>query len=255
MANATDIVKKKVVRWTDEFNEESSATLASETRFYSHAMIGRTTGGYLAKFDDTQSMIFVGLVRQDQGAPLLPAGTAGDGTIELPYQTPRRFQLAITSVAVTDIGKPVYASDDQTGVLTLATTYGNLVGTVAGVAGTNVAWIEPNYDGTAGHQKHGAIRTMAATGTQTLSIWDIGKTIIVPNSATLTLNLPAVASAKSGGRLQIVKTVDTNAITIDGNSSETIDGATTLATLDAIYDTAELVNTGAAWIVLNRDIA
>lgn len=255
MANATDIVKKGAVRWTDEFGEESSATLASETTFYPNAAIGRTTGGYLAKFDDTQSMIFVGIVRNDQGSPKLPAGTAGDGTIELPYQTPRYLELAVSGVAVTDIGKTVYASDDQTGVLTLTTTYGNVYGVVRRVVASGIALVELNYDGTAGHQALGAIRTMAATGAQSLTVWDIGKTIVVPNTATLTITLPAVASAKSGGRLQVVKTVDANAITLDGADSEEIDAATTLATLDAIYDTAELMNTGTRWVVLNRDIA
>ena len=255
MANATDIVKKGVVRWTDEFLEESSATLAAETRFYPNAMIGRTTGGYLAKFDDSQSMIFVGTVRNDQGSPLLPIGTAGDGTIELPYETPRFMELAITSVAVTDIGKPVYASDDQLGVLTLATVYGNLIGVVRRKVATNIALVELAYDGVGGNARLGAIRTMAATGAQTISKWDIGKTIIVPNTAALTLTLPAVASAHSGGRLQFVKTTsDAQIVTLDGDGSEEIDAATTLTTIDAIYDTAELVNTGSRWVVLNRDI-
>jgi hypothetical protein len=255
VANATDIVKKGVVRWTDEFGEESSATLASETRFYPNAAIGRTTGGYLAKFDDTQSMIFVGVVRNDQGAPLLPAGTAGDGTIELPYQQPRFLELAISGVAVTDIGKVVYASDDQTGVLTLGTTYGNVYGVVRRVVSSGIALVELNYDGVAGHARLGAVKTLAATGNQTLSKWDIGKTIIVPNTGALSITLPAVASAAAGGRLQFVKTVDANAATLDGADSEEIDAATTLATIDAIYDTAELVNTGTRWVVLNRDIA
>jgi hypothetical protein len=261
VANATDIVKKGVVRWTDEFGEESSATLSAETRFYPNAMIGRTTGGYLAKFDDSQSMIFVGVVRNDQGAPLLPAGTAGDGTLELPYQTPRFFELAISGVAVTDIGKTVYASDDQTGVLTLGTTYANVVGTVRalgrgqnGAVASGIALVEACYDGVAGNRRLGAVKTLAATGNQTLSKWDIGKTIIVPNTAALSIILPPVADAAAGGRLQFVKTVDTNAATLDANASEEIDAATTLATIDAIYDCAEIVNVGTRWVVLNRDI-
>lgn len=256
MANATDIVKKGVVRVTDEFMEESSATLASETRFYPHAMLGRTTGGYLAKFDDTQSMVFVGVVRQDQGSPLLPAGTAGDGTLELPYQQPKFLELAVSGVTVADIGKVVYASDDQTGVLTTGTTYGNVVGTVRRVVASGVALVEPAYDGVAGHARLGAVRTLAATGTQTLTKWDVGKTILCPNTAGHTLNLPAVADAAVGGRIQVVKTTtDAAAVTLDGADSENIDAATTLATIDAAYDCAEIVNVGARWVVLNRDIA
>lgn len=257
MANATAQVKKAVVRWTDEFRQRSSATLASETNFFVHAMIGLTTAGYLAKFDDSQSMIFVGVIRGDQGNPTLAAGTAGDNALMLDYQTPRAFELAVSGVAVTDIGKKVYASDDQTGTLAGTTTYGNLVGLVVDVIASGIALVEPAYDGIAGNIRCGASRTMAATGAQTITKWDLGKTIFVPNTATLTLTLPAVANTQAGDWLQFVKShaSDTNAITLDGSDSETIDGAATLATLDAAYDTVKLVSTGTAWIVLNRDIA
>lgn len=256
MANATDIVKKGTVRRTDEFGEESSATLAAETRFYPNAMLGRTTAGYLAKFDDAQSMVFVGVVRNDQGSPLLPIGTAGDGTIELPYQQPQFFELAVSGVTVADIGKVVYASDDQTGVLTLGTTYANVVGTVRRVVASGIALVEPAYDGVAGNLRLGAVRTLAATGAQSLTKWDVGKTILVPNTGAYSITLPAVADAAAGGRLQFAKTTtDAAAATLDANASEEIDGATTLATIDAAYDTAEIVNTGVRWIVLNRDIA
>jgi hypothetical protein len=45
------------------------------------------------------------------------------------------------------------------------------------------------------------------------------------------------------------------AITLDGNAAETIDGAATLTTMDALYDCALLLCTGTEWIVLSRDIA
>ena len=44
------------------------------------------------------------------------------------------------------------------------------------------------------------------------------------------------------------------AATLDGNAAETIDGATTLATIDAQFDTAILVSDGTQWIVVARDI-
>lgn len=255
MANATDIVKKGVVRRTDEFYEKSVETLSAETRFWPNAMIGIDETGYFCKGDDTQAWIFAGVVTQDLGAPLLPASTAGDGTANLRIQQPQRFELAITSIAVTDIGKPVYATFDQTGTLDpSATTYANLIGHVVDKVTTDIALVEPAYDGVAGNRRLGAVKVLAATGNQTLSKYDIGKTIIVPNTAALSITLPAVANAATGGRLQFVKTVDTNAATLDGADSEEIDAATTLATIDAIYDTAELVNTGTRWVVLNRDI-
>ena len=257
MANATAEVAKKVVYRSEEFRKRSSVTLSAELRYYSHAMVGLTSAGYLAKFDDTQAMIFVGVVRGDQGNPLLPAGTADDGTIDLDYQMPLAFQVALTSVAVTDIDKPCYATFDQTATLNpAATTYGNLIGKVVDKVAANIALVEPAYDGVGGNLRLGAVKWFAATGAQTVSKWDIGKTCFCANTAALTLTLPAVASAQIGGYLQFVKTSsDAEIITLDGNSSEEIDGATTLGTIDAIYDCARLVNNGTRWVIVNRDIS
>lgn len=144
MANATDIVKKGVVRRTDEFMERGVETLAAETRFWPNAMIGTDPTGYLAKFDDTQLMTFAGVVTQDQGAPLLPVSTAGDGAAMLRVHQPQRLEVAVSGVAVTDIGRKVYASDDQTGTFT-PTTYGNVIGVVVDVVATGIALIEPAY--------------------------------------------------------------------------------------------------------------
>jgi hypothetical protein len=257
VANATDIVKKGMVRWTDEFGEESSATLSAETRFYQNAMVGRTTGGYLAKFDDTASMIFVGVVRGDQGNPLLPAGTAGDGTIELPYQTPRFMELAIASVAVTDIGKTVYATFDQTGTLDpSATTYANVVGVVRRVVSSGIALVELAYDGVAGNVRCQAAKQLAATGTLTLTKWDLGKTIIITNTGAQTINLPPVADCPSGTWMRFVKkSTNAAAATLDADGSEEIDSSTTYAAIDAEHDCAQLVSDGTQWHIANRDIA
>src|SRR4051812_49374785 len=124
MSNATDIVKKGTIPFGLDNAQESSATLAAATNFFPHAMLGRTTGGYLAKMDDAQSLIFAGVVNEDHGKQALPAGTAGDGTIPLNYKKPRFLDVAISGIAVTDIDKPVYALFDQTGTLDpAATTY------------------------------------------------------------------------------------------------------------------------------------
>lgn len=145
MANATAKVNKGTLRPEDCFTKRSAATLAAVTQFYTGAMLG-TVGGYLAKFDDTQSMSFAGLVRGKEGDPKLPAGTAGDGTIDLDVYQPKRFELAISGVAVTDIGRRAYALYDQTGTLDpSATTYANLIGVVVDVVASGIALVEPTY--------------------------------------------------------------------------------------------------------------
>lgn len=257
MANATNIVLTKPVRRTDEFISRGVETLGADTQFYQNAMIGTDATGYLCKGDDTQSWTFAGVVTQHDGAPKIDAGSAGAVNRDLRIQMPYRFQLAVSGVAVTDIGKKVYAVDDQTGTLsTAATVFANFVGHVVEVAATGLALVEPCYDGVAAHQRAGVAKFLAATGNQTLTKLDLNKTIFLPNTGAYSVTLPAVADTQAGDRLVFVKTTaDAQIVTLDGNASETIDNATTLATIDARYDTATLVSTGTEWVVLNRDIA
>lgn len=69
-----------------------------------------------------------------------------------------------------------------------------------------------------------------------------------------TVTLPAAATYN--GKVLTIKKVDStfstsNAITIDGNASETIDGATT-TTLNTQYETLEIISDGSNWHVVQR---
>lgn len=263
MANATARVPKRTIRTIDEFIKRSVETLAAETRFYTNAMIGVDATGYFCKADDTQSWVFAGVVRGKEGDPVLPAGTAGDGTIDLDVQQPRFFELAVSGVTVADIGKKVYALYDQTGTLDAsATTYANLVGTVAwvevidGAAVSGACWVKPAYNGVCDHGAMGAARFLPATGAVTLTKMDLNKTIVVTNTGAQTINLPAVAGTQAGDFLRFIKkSADAAAATLDGADSEEIDSSTTLATIDAEHDCAMLISDGTQWHVFSRDIA
>ena len=258
MANATSEVKKATVRRTDEFIKRGVETLASQTTFYVSAMMGIDESGYLSKFDDTEAMLFAGVVRGCEGNPVLAAATAGDAGHELDIHQPFRFQLDISGVAVTDYGKPVYATFDNAGTLDqLATTYANLIGHVVAYLASGIALVEPAYDGVAAHARYGASKRVAATGTTTLSKFYVNKNIFCANSAAKSVVLPAIASCPPGSRLTFVKdhASDTNALTLDGADSEEIDAATTLATMDAPYDVVTVVSNGVRWIVTARDLA
>jgi hypothetical protein len=258
VANATGIVKKGKVGVTDRFRKRSCETLAAETRFYTHAFIGIDSTGYYCKGDDTQSWLFAGVVRGNEGNPLLPAGTANDGTIDLDIEMPTHLEVDLTSVAVTDIGKPVYATFDQTVSLSTSdTTYGNVVGHVADTVAANIALIELAYDGVAAHRRLMTAKRLAATGAQTLSRLDMGKTIFCANTATLTVTLPAIADIPQGWGFTFVKdhASDANAITLQANASENIDGANTYTAIDAAWDCATLVSNGTRWVITSRDIA
>lgn len=257
MANATAVVKKGVVgNHIPHRFKQSTETLASETTFYKHAMIGVDSSGYYCKADDTQAWIMGGVVFGDQGNPVIPAGTAGDATLALEVEKPTFIELAISGVAVTDVGKTVYALDDQTGTLDFsATTYANVIGSVEHYLASGIALVRVAYDGIAANVRLNAAKRLAASGAQTLAFSDVGKTIFCANTTTLTVTLMAVPQA--GRSITIVKdhASDANAITVAGAGSDSIEGGANFATLDAAYDVTEIVSNGTRWVHKARDIA
>jgi hypothetical protein len=100
---------------------------------------------------------------------------------------------------------------------------------------------------------------LAATGAQALTAADFmsGDVVVfAPNTAALSLALPAVAAIPVGAKLFVRKTTaDAFAATLDPNASETINGGATFATIDAAADHAEFVSTGAAWSLVRSVIA
>lgn len=224
---------------------------ATAATYYPGEMIGLDTNGYAVKCADAASVLFLGLNAESVDITVLSTDSAGDKRIKVKRPS-QGFAMYIASAAITDVGKRCYAAFSNE-VQYVTGTYGNYVGTVKEYLSSTMVVIRPPGWG---EKPYGVARTMAATGTQTLTKFDINKIMLVPNTAALTINLPAVADTQPGDTLTFVKTTtDAQAITLDGNASETIDGSTTLATLDAYYDTACLVSNGSFWTVLYRDIA
>lgn len=179
MANATARVARAHRSYPNENIAHSWDTLAAQVQLYNSAMVGVKTNGYLAKFDDTQSLRFFGIILDDPSlsggqGPKLPnngatTGTAGDGTLDVDVKQPPAFEINITAVAITDIGRRVYALDDQTGTLDpSATTYANVIGTVrdlvyamnGGSPVANYALVKPIYDQPNGNQ----LQMLASSG-------------------------------------------------------------------------------------------
>lgn len=94
---------------------------------------------------------------------------------------------------------------------------------------------------------NGADYLTTATGI-TLNPWD--QTVFCTNNTNITLTLPAAASALAGLTYTIKKTGNNaNTVIIDGNASETIDGATTLV-LYVLYDCVTIVCDGINWVIV-----
>lgn len=77
--------------------------------------------------------------------------------------------------------------------------------------------------------------------------------LLVSPAANVTVTLPAVASVQPGRPYFIVRDdTATNTVTLDGNASETIDGATTLAVGTAgQFGALRIISTGTAWRVIS----
>jgi len=73
--------------------------------------------------------------------------------------------------------------------------------------------------------------------------------LVDATGGVVTITLPAVSGIVR--RRYTIKKIDSsaNAVTIDGNGAETIDGATT-QNLAAQYDTLEIVTNGTAWFIV-----
>jgi hypothetical protein len=94
------------------------------------------------------------------------------------------------------------------------------------------------------------------TASKTTAYTATGDETIIPcdaSSAAFTVTLPA-ASTMTGKQLKIIKTDSTlNAVTIDGNASETINGATT-TTINTQYECLTIACDSSGWSIINRYI-
>jgi hypothetical protein len=102
----------------------------------------------------------------------------------------------------------------------------------------------------------GAVGNSTVTASKTTTYSATSSDDFVPCSASggaFTVTLPAAASS-SGKYLTFIKTdSSTNAVTIDGNASETINGAAT-TTLNTLYEVLVLVCDGSNWFIESRRI-
>ena len=82
------------------------------------------------------------------------------------------------------------------------------------------------------------------------AVADDGLIIVDATAAPTTVTLPAVADVQRGKRIIVKKSdVSVNAVTVDGNGAETVDGAAN-ASLAGQYDFVEVVSDGAKWWVI-----
>lgn len=95
----------------------------------------------------------------------------------------------------------------------------------------------------------------AKTTTATLTVAEGGLISATSVGGAYSLTLPA-ASGNAGLFYTLKKTdAAANAITLDGNGAETIDGAATYAAVDAEFDTVTIVCDGSNWHIVSVNLA
>lgn len=109
---------------------------------YKGQLIALDTTGYAVKASDTAGHRFCGVCVRKENTQASAASVA-DGTNEVQVYTKGRHQLTVTSVAVTDVGAPVWVSDSGTLILTPTEVF---AGYVARYVTTNTAFVELHPD-------------------------------------------------------------------------------------------------------------
>jgi len=118
-----------------EADIEEFPVAASET-IYKGALVMVVKGtGYAVSGADTLNGIVLGIAYAQADN-----SSGSDGDINVKVIRLKKVELVLASVAAADVGKIAYISDDQTVVLT-GQTNNVVVGRVAGVKGTNTAWV------------------------------------------------------------------------------------------------------------------
>ncbi len=221
-----------------------------DVQIYKGALVGRNRStGYARGLVAGDEFLGVAYKAADN---TISGHTAGGITVRLHQAVD--IVHALTSVAVADIGKDVYASADDT--LTLAPADNSRVGRIVAVDATNVARVRCQpvsmLDGVLDNRPV----IVLADASVTLTLDHMNRVLLIGNAEGVTLTLPPIASVRAGGWIRVIKTsADLVAVNLDGNASETIDGSTSFGDLDAQYDTVHLVATASEWIIADRDIA
>ena len=148
------------------------------------------------------------------------AGAAAAKTVRVVKRG--KVQLAIAGAVITDVGQPVYASDDDT--FSLNPADGAFVGFVERFVSSGVvivAFDALSFRDPWGHYS----KRETLTGTKTFDAEDSGKLFCVTADGDAdALTLPAIATGLSGLTILAVGAFGTTAVTIDPNASDMIMG-------------------------------
>jgi hypothetical protein len=207
---AVDTYRVKIVGEVNEF-----PVIASDI-IYEGAAVGLVAGTGHAR-PLTSADRFVGFAEQKADNS---AGAAA--AINVRVITKGSVQLAVSGAVITDVGQPVYATDDNAFGFTPVSAV--FVGFVRRFVSSGVAEVDFDALNFKDPWAHKTVRE-ELTGTKTFDAQDCGKLFCVTAAGDAdALTLPAIADGLSGITIMAVGAFGTTAVTIDPNASDMILG-------------------------------
>ncbi len=133
-----------------------------------------------------------------------------------------KIQLAVTGAVITDLGQPVYASDDDT--FSFSPVGGAFVGFVHRFVSAGVVVVSFDALNYRDPWAHYSVRE-ELTGTKTFDVEDCGKLFCVTDAGDGdALTLPAIADGASGFTIMAIGAFGTTAVVVDANGVDKIQG-------------------------------
>lgn len=148
------------------------------------------------------------------------AGTAAAINVEVVKSG--EVELSVSGAVITDVGQPVYASDDDT--FTFNPADGAFIGFVKRFVSSGVAVVEFNAGIMKDPWAHKTVRE-TLTGVKTFDAQDSGKLFCVTDAGDAdALTLPAIADGLDGITILAVGAFGTTAVTVDPAAADMILG-------------------------------
>lgn len=216
------------------------------------SLLSRAVSGFVRELVAGEP--FAGICRSP--IPTAEAATAnGSRTIEAVTGI---FVITATvsgaTIASAATGRRVYAIDD--GTLTLVAMGNTLIGEIIGMDGSQAVILCRTADVRAAGIGQGGVVTHPATGAIALNATHLDKLNVLPSTGAQAVTLPP--ASECGGRTITFKKTTAAAVaaTLTRAGSDTIDGGTTNAEIDANNDTLTLISDGGTgWFIIARQIA
>jgi muramidase (phage lysozyme) len=279
-ATANDQADIEIVTFgnLNDYNTTTYSLSANDTVYVSAATAGALTNS--APTSETNLIQNIGrVVRADASAGIIKVGGAGrsnatpnlnQNKIFLGNASNQAVSTALSSIALSSFNDDLsyLSSGDNISLLTNDSGYltgitGENLGDLSDVTITSVtnnqvlqydsgssAWINATISTGGGSVPNLTSISSSQTTDYTISsTTGIEEIYIIDPGAAINVNLPAAATAGSGYKYNIKNISGTYSLTIDPNSTETIDGVSTYS-LNVQYQSVTIVSDGSNWFII-----